>query len=352
MNGQNGKRIQTGQPKDRSVSSFHHSFLLLVQVSAPNPLVLNYSPRATQSQQRNTAQRSKKQSMETKVVGLLSEGWIDLSDAFALRCVSKNWREALNKADDDIWEKLIDNTHGREIANSLRRSSSSRKGYELARHIYSDNENDAQTSALQRDDIACLIEFSSLDSGRKILMASFFASRLDWDVGRGGFGLNSSSERPTISIPNLFWPGLDFSEHQVPDIMNESLTESIEVRATLFRRDTQQRLTVPLYLVEGTDLEIDDVAQGEIYKYHGRLRSEGCYQGWCFVVRAAPYWGIADYEQQIRSGPTVKVDVHHCDLDFRFTDRDPEIYPHHAGSCGSLGSIGELLVLIDGLAWK
>ena len=116
--------------------------------------------------------------MDDETIRSLCVPWLDLSDAFALRCVSKGWRQTLNEQDDELWEKLIDATHGKQVANALRKTMGPLKGFRLAERIHCEEEHNT-TVSLQQDDVTCLVEMSrtnyvdSETKRRKIHMASF-----------------------------------------------------------------------------------------------------------------------------------------------------------------------------------
>ena len=191
--------------------------------------------------------------MDNEVVReLLSTSWIDLSDAFALRRVSKGWNQALDKDDVFVWESIIDRTHGRDVANRIRRSLSPRKGYELACHIHLRNNNyssDEPTIRLRTTkDLTCLIEFSRRDtkSGRKIQLASVYATwdELSWGIGN----FDDQGALPAIPAPNLFkrFPKYgDLKEKEQDQIFQDKIyIRGCNIgRVTFFRHDTQQRLS-------------------------------------------------------------------------------------------------------------
>ena len=96
------------------------------------------------------------------IVRTLCIKWLTPSDAMALRCVSKDWRETLHEKDDTLWDNLVDMTHGEETATILRQTLALR-GWQLVQKIhYGEEEKDNNTTAtsLKPEDVTCLIEIS------------------------------------------------------------------------------------------------------------------------------------------------------------------------------------------------
>jgi len=188
--------------------------------------------------------------------------WLDISDALAIRAVSREWwREpALSLADDRVWERLVDATHGPAVAGALRAAFPALRGWRLVRRIHREGgRDDREVSALALDDVTCMIEFSwrgdddegrgaraeGGDDGRrprakrrKMHLASFMVEKL-WEDARDWHHHTQLTGLPSISVPN-------------PDRFNtgqsayDQVARKLEIRATFFRRDTQQRCSLIL----------------------------------------------------------------------------------------------------------
>ena len=206
--------------------------------------------------------------MDNEVVRkILFTSWLDLSDAFILRRFSKGWKQTLDKDDVFVWESILDLTHGRDVADGLRRSFSPRRGYELARHIHLRNgknyyNRDEPTVSLRTtEDLTCLIEFGRVgtESGKKFQLASIFGT---WDELKSGIEHASSARTlPTIPMPKIGSPAYDDLERQEKEeICNIG-------RVTFFRRDTQQRVS--------EELEIEYVEDADEFKGNVWFRGGG-----------------------------------------------------------------------------
>ena len=287
---------------------------------------------------------------------LLCEGWIDLSDAYALRCVSTGWRETLSKDDDAIWEKIIDATHGPEIANSLRQSLRPRNGYALARYISPENEGDSRTSTLAGDDLTGLFEFTWQENvcsnhnpsqGREILLTSMFDT---WRslVGNPEYDDENPREpHSTARIPNPFWPGTgDVDSKDCFKTLDIALS-NIGCGATFFRRDTQQRLCLQLELVP-----IHPKLSETIYRR--RVVFQGCLRGrerHFVVFELQTWWELVDWEKQVKEERTLKINLY--DFMLAFVNFESDDFDWNSFLRGETMSLDEeMLAALDEMSWK
>ncbi|CAB9529693.1 expressed unknown protein (Partial), partial [Seminavis robusta] len=149
--------------------------------------------------------------MDVATVRSLCASWLTLSDAMALRCVSRGWRETLDEKDDPLWDNLIDVTHGAETAAVLRRSFAPTRGWQLAQLIHHEDEDDRPImSSLNPEDVVLMIEFSwrnhhqdcTRGKRRKINLASFVLEDACDSVTETKYRYNGDGSIVSISIPN------------------------------------------------------------------------------------------------------------------------------------------------------
>jgi len=175
--------------------------------------------------------------MDDPTVRLLIVQWLDLSDALAIRSVSLDWWQeaALSIEDDAAWESLVEATHGAAVAKVVRMIFPTLRGWQLVKRVHREGRrDDRQVSALKLEDIACMVELSWKNIPRKIHLASFVVEKLWTD--RAGHHHTQTTGLPSVYFPESFDP-----RHTEFEI-----AQNLEVRVTLFRRDTQQRFSLIL----------------------------------------------------------------------------------------------------------
>lgn len=156
--------------------------------------------------------------------------WLDLSHAVAIRQVSRKWWKALPTSNEAFWDNIFAATYGPAADLFVYRALNLR-GWALVKHVHRDIEKDDwHFATLQPSNIVCLVElfwvYPSTNGGFfDRLLASFLVDD-DFQMG----GVTTTRNLPeSIKFPNY-----------------HDLFTHMQVRVTLFRSDTQRRLSCRL----------------------------------------------------------------------------------------------------------
>ena len=284
--------------------------------------------------------------MDIATIRTLCTKWLTLSDAMALRCVSRDWRETLHEKDDTLWDNLVDITHGEETATALRHNLALR-GWQLVQKIHREEEqdNNATLSSLKPEDVTCLIEISyrttSNESGRrqrKINLTSFlvenvFSPRYEQRIIK--------PSKPLITVPNPFYNKTDAERKTMVD---RFMRTHLEIRATFLRSDTQQTSSLVLQHRYGDQTFFSDDDDNVQALFEANVwKSPPCY-----YLDANFLW-----KREVRPTPTTS-SKHHNDptATFSLTDTHPHFsIEAPADDFTLVDSLPHIMIVMEKLQW-